>query len=502
MVDSDLSAEVMLADLLQKEGAVISKSWIYSTEISVFQMQWFYRLGLIFFPDNWHLARSIGLALALALYAGLLLFLSRCAGLGRAGLWLTGALLWPFGQHYLVYTLHGGYYLVYAFFYLPILALILRGQNKDRKMQRRLLVVVCLLALAGGVNGIKELMVFHAPLCLAALAVFVLALHGTGEKDWKKAIRASADACWVLVSSVAAAVASFVGYLFTTVVLTKICEFKSYSAISWNRSDDWFTLDRVIADFFHEFGYQNGAYLFHFSGIATGIGLVLGAVVFVCLVRLLWRLRSLRTTDQLLTLLLFFMILVCGVCYTYFQEYNVYYWMTAIPMGMAVVAVEMKTEHFHLPGARELTAAALALAITVCGVHTVRREMEDPLLAHKGMDVVADWLEQQGYTEGYATFWNANALTGLSDGRIEMWTLVNLNDDVIMDWLQEKEHMTTDPAKPFLLIDTETDGPIEESELVRYGACDQVYDDGRYVIFAFDSAASVHAAAEMARNQA
>ena len=164
MVDSDLSAEVMLADLLQKEGAVISKSWIYSTEISVFQMQWFYRLGLIFFPDNWHLARSIGLALALALYAGLLLFLSRCAGLGRAGLWLTGALLWPFGQHYLVYTLHGGYYLVYAFFYLPILALILRGQNKDRKMQRRLLVVVCLLALAGGVNGIKELMVFHAPL--------------------------------------------------------------------------------------------------------------------------------------------------------------------------------------------------------------------------------------------------------------------------------------------------------------------------------------------------
>ena len=75
MVDSDLSAEVMLADLLQKEGAVISKSWIYSTEISVFQMQWFYRLGLIFFPDNWHLARSIGLALALALYAGAAAFL-------------------------------------------------------------------------------------------------------------------------------------------------------------------------------------------------------------------------------------------------------------------------------------------------------------------------------------------------------------------------------------------------------------------------------------------
>lgn len=502
MLDSDLSSEIMLADLLQKEGGIISTNWIYSTEISVFQMQWFYRIGLILFPDNWHMARSVGLALALILYAVLLLFLSHCAGLGRVGLWLTGALLWPFGQHYLVYMLHGGYYLVYAFFYLPILALILYGQNKDRKKQKRALLLLCILALAGGINGIKELMVFHAPLCLAALVVCVLALHDTGEKNWGKAIRASTGACWILVSSVAAAVASFVGYLFTTIVLTKVCEVNSYSSISWNRSDDWFTLDRIIMDFFHEFGYQNGAYLFHFSGIATGIGLVLGVVVLGCLVRLLWRLRSLKTAEQVLTLLLLFMILVCGVCYTYFQEYNVYYWMTAIPIAMAVVAVEIKTEKFHLPGARELTAAALALAITVCGVHTVRREIEKPLLAHKGMDAVAEWLEEQGYTEGYATFWNANSVTGLSDGHIEMWTLLNLSNDVIMDWLQQKDHKTTDPTEPFLLIDTETDGPVEGAGLVQHGGCKQVYNDGRYVIFAFDSASSVHAAAEIVRNQA
>ena len=39
-----------------------------------------------------------------------MLFFVKCAGLGRAGLWMVGTLLWPFGQHYLVYAIYGGYY--------------------------------------------------------------------------------------------------------------------------------------------------------------------------------------------------------------------------------------------------------------------------------------------------------------------------------------------------------------------------------------------------------
>ena len=46
----------------------------------------------------------------------------------------------------------------------------------------------------------------------------------------------------------------------------------------------------------------------------------------------------------------------------------------------------------------------------MCAVHTVRREIEKPALAHKGLDTVAAWLVDNGYTEGYATFWNGNAM--------------------------------------------------------------------------------------------
>ena len=500
IVDSDLASEMILADLLNREGSIISQNWYYSTEISVFQMQWFYRLGLLLFPDRWYLARTVGMALALALYGAVLYFLARSAGLGKLSPWVTGVLIWPFGWRYLVYAIYGGYYLLYAFFYIPVLGLLLRSQTAEKSRLARLWGIACLLSLVGGVNGVKQLMVFHAPLLLAAAVVLALALHNCGKVDWPGALAACRAQLRLFAGAVLTAAFCAAGYLGGGLVLSRLYDFKSYSFITWDRSEDWFPLDSIIMDFFHEFGYRNGAGLFHFSGIAAGIGLLLGAVVFLCMVRLLLRLRSLSTTDQLLVLLLGSMILVCGVCYTYFQEYYQYFWLMNVPFAILVVAVELKTEDFRLPGVRQGAAAALACLFTICAVNNVRQEMENPTLAHKGLDTVAAWLVDNGYTEGYATFWNCNAMIELSSGKLDVWTLANLSDDVSPDWLQKKDHLTTDPAgSPFLLLDTETDGAPEDAALIARGDCELVYEDGRYQVYTFASAADVHAAAEAAR---
>lgn len=499
IVDSDLASEMILSNLLNQEGSIISTNWYYSTELSVLQMQWFYRLGLLVFPNDWHLARTLGMALALALYGAVLYFLARSAGLGKLSPWVTGVLIWPFGWRYLVYAIYGGYYLLYAFFYVPVLGLLLRSQTAEKKRLVRLWTIACLLSLAGGINGVKQLMVFHAPLFVATAVVLALALHDCGKTDWRAALAACRAQVRLFVGSVLTAVFCAVGYLGGNSVLSKLYDYKSYSFIVWNRSNDWFSLDSILMDFFHEFGYRNGAGLFHFSGIATGVGLLLGAVVFLCMVRLLLRLRSLNTTDQLLAVLLVSMILICGVCYTYFQEYYQYFWLMNVPFAILVVAVELKTEHFRLPGVRQGATVILACAFTLCAVNNVRQEIEKPTLAHKGLDTVAAWLVDNGYTEGYATFWNCNAMIELTSGKLDVWTLMSLNDDVVPDWLQEKDHLTTDPEKPFLLVDTETDGAAEDMGLIRYGDCRKVYEDSRYAVYAFDSAADVHAAAEAAR---
>lgn len=499
IVDSDLASEMILSDLLNKEGTIISHNWFYSTELKVVNLQWFYRLGLLIFPNDWHLARTFGMAITLALFAAAMLFFVKCAGLGRAGLWMVGTLLWPFGQHYLVYAIYGGYYLVYTFFYMLVLALVLRSLNADKKHCALQWVLACVITAVAGMNGVKQLMVFHAPLCLAAAILLVLALHSCGKSDWKAALDACRKEVRLLAASLVTAVAAAAGYFVSNAVLSRMYDFKSYNFIVWNRDEDWFTLDRILMDFFHEFGYENGSGVFHFGGIAAAVGLLLGCWMFFCIVRLLLlRLDKLERNDKLLVLLLVAMLAVCGVAYTYFHEYYLYFWLMNMPVAIAVMAVEIKTEDFHILGARQLLGVGLAACFTLCAVSTVRQEQEHPYLAHKGLNTAAEWLVDNGYTQGYSTFWNGNAMTELTSGKLEVWTLQSLDRDDVPNWLQPKSHLTTDPEHPFLLIDTETDGPAENAKLTQYGDCTEVYNDGRYVIYDFADADALHAAAQAA----
>lgn len=498
IVDSDLASEMILSDLLNKEGTTISHNWFYSTELKVVNLQWFYRLGLLIFPNDWHLARTFGMAITLALFAAAMLFFVKCAGLGRAGLWMVGTLLWPFGQHYLVYAIYGGYYLVYTFFYMLVLALVLRSLNADKKHCALQWVLACVITAVAGMNGVKQLMVFHAPLCLAAAILLVLALRSCGKTNWKAALDACRKEVRLLAASLVTAVAAAAGYFVSNAVLSRMYDFKSYNFIVWNRDEDWFTLDRILMDFFHEFGYENGSGVFHFGGIAAAVGLLLGCWMFFCIVRLLLRLDKLERNDKLLVLLLVAMLAVCGVAYTYFHEYYLYFWLMNMPVAIAVMAVEIKTEDFHILGARQLLGVGLAACFTLCAVSTVRQEQEHPYLAHKGLNTAAEWLVDNGYTQGYSTFWNGNAMTELTSGKLEVWTLQSLDRDDVPNWLQPKSHLTTDPEHPFLLIDTETDGPAENAKLIQYGDCTEVYNDGRYVIYDFADADALHAAAQAA----
>ena len=498
IVDSDLASEMILSDLLNKEGTIISHNWFYSTELKVVNLQWFYRLGLLIFPNDWHLARTFGMAITLALFAAAMLFFVKCAGLGRAGLWMVGTLLWPFGQHYLVYAIYGGYYLVYTFFYMLVLALVLRSLNADKKHCALQWVLACVITAVAGMNGVKQLMVFHAPLCLAAAILLVLALHSCGKTDWKAALDVCRKEVRLLAASLVTAVAAAAGYFVSNAVLSRMYDFKSYNFIVWNRDENWFTLDRILMDFFHEFGYENGSGVFHFGGIAAAVGLLLGCWMFFCIVRLLLRLNKLKRNDKLLVLLLVAMLAVCGVAYTYFHEYYLYFWLMNMPVAIAVMAVEIKTEDFHILGARQLLGVGLAACFTLCAVSTVRQEQEHPYLAHKGLNTAAEWLVDNGYTQGYSTFWNGNAMTELTSGKLEVWTLQSLDRDDVPNWLQPKSHLTTDPEHPFLLIDTETDGPAENAKLIQYGDCTEVYNDGRYVIYDFADADALHAAAQAA----
>ena len=101
-------------------------------------------------------------------------------------------------------------------------------------------------------------------------------------------------------------------------------------------------------------------------------------------------------------------------------------------------------------------------------------------------------LEDNDYKNGYASFWNGNVYTELSNGEIEFWVfqdtdLENVQSfDELYQWLQIKDHMSNKSSgKVFVLLSNEE---YKSTPLKKYLNEDNViYNSGNYIIFGYDS---------------
>ena len=77
-LDSDISSEFLLAQLLNEEGKLVTDSWFYSTELRIVSPVPVYQLALRLFSD-WHVARTFSIAFSCAVCACVIsLFASTC----------------------------------------------------------------------------------------------------------------------------------------------------------------------------------------------------------------------------------------------------------------------------------------------------------------------------------------------------------------------------------------------------------------------------------------
>jgi len=68
----------------------------------------------------------------------------------------------------------------------------------------------------------------------------------------------------------------------------------------------------------------------------------------------------------------------------------------------------------------------------------------------------ANYLVENGYTNGFATFWNANVMTEATDGKLDVYTYGSWNDTELWGGLQKMEHFEKLPeGKVFVLVDYE-----------------------------------------------
>ena len=493
-LDADLSSEMVLAQLQNEEGTLLSDQWLYSTELRVISAVPFYQLGFLIF-DSWHAVRTFAVVLLMVLTVLSFLYMAKQLGLWRSAPWFATLLCLPINSTYAYISLYGGFYTMHVILSFLIIGLISRYAQTGLNGGKITLITIAALSLWGGIGGVRMMLMCFAPVFLAALLQVYIELRQYGS------LREAVHLKPVRIGGAAfiAAVTSGAGYLLNTYVLAKRFRFLSYgdlNLVPFKMEDLFGQLDRIAVFF----GYSPNVPFFSDRGINSVVALCIFASAVIATICLLKRYSALTVQQQFLLLTTIAAVLVGMVINVLLEQYLVRYYLVGLLLLILMLALAWETAACRNAVIQRIVLLAVMGMFAVTTQNTLRFSYQ---LGISNYEIAAQWLLERGYTQGYATFWNANTIAEASNGEIEMWVLEDGRREEWMelslhDILEKKEHYAREPeGKVFLLVDevqNEVDAPILSKEhligdLVGWS----------YYIYGYDSVDEMRALIEQAK---
>lgn len=494
-IDSDMASDIILADLLNNEGSLLSSNWWYSTELRVVYLQTFYRLALLIFPNNWYAAQVLGQAVWMLLLIVAYVYVGHGLNLKSLGAWGAAALMCPFGTWYLMYGPLGGAYLPHMILVLisfgALLHLLKAKKFKDLNWIVHGILLVC-SSIASGLNSVKGVMGYFLPMVLATCTILALQIHLTPTQYPRKAAK-------LFVLSLVSLILSGIAYAINSCFLSKMYDFSDYNDTAWNTLD----INKLISewsDFLSLFGYPvdsaygGGCNLFSIEGILSAFGLLIAAAIVISEIRLLQHWKRLDLPQRVVPVLLLMVLLIQGIVFAFAAETsNAYYWLTIVPLVFPVLQLEGESETFNFKYSRVLLAAGFFVCFVCTSISTeIRFFNGGGYRANPHLEEICTWLVDNNYTQGYASFWNGNVITEWSNGNIEMWITEDFHTMAPYNWLQNKAHTSPPDGTVFLLT---TDRELETMGLTALlKRSDITYKDleaqspaGLYYVLKYDS---------------
>ncbi len=425
LVDSDMASELVLSKLLSEEIGLLSKNWYYSTEIRVLNTQIIFTPLFWIFQD-WHTVRVVGSIILFLIYALCFIFFCFSAKLGKYAPYLTTLLLIPFSPSYHTYVLYGTYYVPHICVSLVCLALSLRIYKTSSNRNRIIMAVIMgVLSLFAGMGGLRQLCILYLPFFCSSFILWV--------------VKRDKDKLFIFLSAALGLLSSLIGFCINAALLSR-----KYSFLSWSVGYIDPSLDRFwlcFIDLFKSFGYTNGNVL---SSASFYNVVSLGVWVFVILSAIFTYknkeadLEDLQVCTFLLCSLAVFIVLYTVTNVSYVQRYNLPIVVFCIP----VLAIGFKNVPWKKVYQYSLYGA-LFCCVFVCSSMTYVSYFKAQRASTR--QEMVDVLCENGYQYGYASFWNANVLTELSNGQLELYTWTSVVDGIknpcaTFNWLQEKNH--------------------------------------------------------------
>ena len=474
LLDSDMSSEMILGQLLARENAVLTPHWHYSTELRVLNTQIIYAF---FFKlmNNWHLVRMAATVCFWGIMLAAFYFLCRQFRCTEYFLLLSILLLSPFSQDYFNFVLMGGYYIPHIAIEFAALGLNeMYHQSNGRKKWLSLAGSVILAVLAG-MGGPRMILELYFPLGLAAL---VELLNRTNRQRGQQ----------FFYAVVTSAFGALGGYAVNVFYLHQRYQFQKWDDLRIDTSQIE-RLKDIIGFSFAAFGLENVGTSLPLQLVSSVVSIGWVSLTVLCIAggftsKASARYRRLASCT--LAAYAAYIVLYCVTNMELIVRYSLPTNVLTIPL-IAVAFQELRGDaerkQKFLGGWVVLVAAwSLFVLLRVGSVDK-----------NAGLRAVSEELVNDGYANGYATFWNANVLTELSDAELEVWCWCDhrggwqkhgVDVDKMYPWLQLTSHDTERPAgKVFVLFSQEEfeDNPWKQNLQPE----DVIYESEEYVVLGY-----------------
>ncbi len=495
-LDSDMAAEMIFSRLLADSGHLFATpEWYYSTEFRVLYTQ-LVMTPLFLLTDNWHLIRMAANLVTYLLMVFSYFYMMEPLKVDRRWTALTGTvLLLPFSETMMTHMQMGNTYMPHVillcFFFGMFLRLVKKeGYSRGRRLELTMFYVG--LAIICGVSGVRYLLAMQCPLLLASFLYlldsgeFQLFRSGFGRKQetgglWKGLWR-SAEARYMHYSLLGAA-AGVAGYGLNVAWVSRRYVFQTYGTTNFIAVYQGVLGERLqnaIGSFLMLFGYIPDKGFLSVRGLVTLVSFALIALLGYCCVRVYRKGRGER----------FFVALFLGVAFALNVFVFVFTTSTMVPRYyITIVLFALPVLAFYFEGEELLfdkTVVGFLLGLCLCvasGKVTLSY-----LSADKNADrrKVAAFLEENGYDFGYATYWNANIITELTDGAVEIANIHDLETMEFFKWsspvryYEEGYHQ----GRTFLLLTEEEASKYRETRALQKGEI--VYEDGKYTVYSYE----------------
>ena len=404
-------------------------------------------------------------------------------------------LLCPFSRIWLNIMYEGAYYIPHVtitFFYLTLFLMVEKtGHEANRIKKRGILAGYLLLSVILGMSGIRYMLNIQLPILMtsALLVLFNRNYQEIREKptaeNLKKALKWK-PTLYFLLSLIGAAV-TVLGYFISERLLSRVFRFHSYSNNKFKIFSEVPLLtqfSKLTEDLLGLLGYSQGVKLFSLQGIRN-IAVLLLLLLFILMFIKILNTKNLSYEKKFTAVFFISSFLISSATFILLDTYTSRYYIPVLAAAVPAAAIYWQEEEKKLD--RIFIGGGCIAAALIIGLLVWKEYAFDCRDNKNNREDVLAYLLDNDLTFGYATFWNGNVLTELSNGEVEVAGVSTINKDSIsyFQWLTFAKYHEPGyhEGKVFILLAKSELEAFQSTELSKEG--ELAYQDSGYTVYVF-----------------